>query len=78
MDFGKQNCSISLSQKPIIWFPELLFEFISGFDTVLGLSELIVNLRWSGEALACELRDRNCWQSELRFDRIVYNLHIFL
>ena len=44
-DFGKQNCNISLSQKPIIWFPELLLRFINGFDTVLGLSELIVNLR---------------------------------
>ena len=31
VDFGKQNCNISLSQKPIIWFPELLSKFISGF-----------------------------------------------
>ena len=45
MDVGKQNFNISLSQKPIIWFPELLFKFISGYNTVLGLSELIVNLR---------------------------------
>ena len=62
MDFGKQNCDISSSQKPIIWFPELLFKFISGFDMVLGLSELIVNFRGSGEALhvACEWRDQNC------------------
>ena len=71
MDFGKQNCNISLSQKPITWFPALLFKFISGFNTVLGLSKLIVNLRRSGEALARELRDRNCWQSELWFDCIV-------
>ena len=45
VDFGKRNCNISSSQKPIIWFPELLFKFISGFNTVLGLSELIVSLR---------------------------------
>ena len=42
MDFGKKNCDISLSQKPINWFLELLFKFISGFDTVLRLSELTV------------------------------------
>ena len=60
MDFGKQQCDISLSQKPKMWFPELLFKFISSFNTGKGLSKLIVNLRWSGEALACELRDRNC------------------
>ena len=51
MDFGKQNCNIS--EKPITRFTELLCKFISGFDTVLGLSELR-----SGEA--CELRDRTC------------------
>ena len=34
-----------LSQKPIKWFPELLFNLISGSNTVLGLSELLVNLR---------------------------------
>ena len=34
LDFGKQNCNISFSQKPIIWFPDLLFKFINGFDTV--------------------------------------------
>ena len=45
VDFGKQNCNISSSQKPIIWFPELLFKFIRGLYTVLGLSKLIVNLR---------------------------------
>ena len=45
MDFGKQNCCISLSQKPIIWFQELLFKFIDGFNTVSELPELIVNLR---------------------------------
>ena len=78
MDLGKQNCNISLTQKPMIWFPELLFKFISGFNKVLGLSELIVNLRRSGEALACELRNRNCWQNELWFDYINYNLHVFL
>ena len=44
-NFGKQNCNISLSQKPVIWFPELLFKFISDFDTVLRLSELTVNLK---------------------------------
>ena len=27
MDFRKQNCKISLSQKPMIWFPKLLFKF---------------------------------------------------
>ena len=45
VDFGKQNCDISLSQKPVIWFPELLVKSISGFNMVFGLSELIVNLR---------------------------------
>ena len=45
VDFGKQNCNISSSQKLRIWFPELLFKFINSFDTVSGLSELIVNLR---------------------------------
>ena len=45
VDFGKQNCNISLSQKPIIWFPELLFELIRGFNAALGHLELIVNLR---------------------------------
>ena len=29
VDFGKRNCNISLSQKPIIWFPELVFKFIT-------------------------------------------------
>ena len=53
MDFGKQNCDISFSQKRKVWFPELLFKFISSFNTGMGLSELIVNLRWPGEALAC-------------------------
>ena len=33
------------SQKPIIWFAKLLLKFISGFNIILGLSELIVNLR---------------------------------
>ena len=59
MDFEKQNCNISLSQKPTISSPELLFKFIKGCNAVLRPSELIVNLRLSGEALACELRDRN-------------------
>ena len=45
MDFGKQNCDISPSQKPIIWFLVLLFKFIRGFNAALILSELIVNLR---------------------------------
>ena len=45
MDFGKQKCNINLSQKPIIWFLELLFKFIRDFNAALGLSELIVNLR---------------------------------
>ena len=45
MDFGKQNCNISLSQKPVIWFAKLLFNFISGLNMVLRLPELIVNLR---------------------------------
>ena len=71
MDVGKQNCNINLSQKPIIWFLELLSKFTRGFNAALGLSELTVNLRWSGQALASELRDRNCWQSELWFDCIV-------
>ena len=44
MDFGKQNCNISLSQKPIIWFLEFLFKFVRGFNAALGLSELTVNL----------------------------------
>ena len=77
MDFGKQNCNVSLSQKPIRWFLELLFKFIRGFNAALGLPALIVNLRCSGEALAYELRDRNCSQSELWFDCIVENVHIF-
>ena len=55
---------VVLSQKPIIWYPELLLKFIRGFNAVLGLSKLIVNLRSSGEALAFELKDRNWWQSE--------------
>ena len=78
VDFRKQNCNISFNQKPIIWFPELLFKFINGLNTILWPSELIVNLRWSGESLACDLRERNCCQSEIWFDCIVYNLHIFL
>ena len=57
---------VSLSQKPIIWFPELLFKFFSSFNMVLELSELTVNL-------ASELSDWNYWQSELWFDCIVYN-----
>ena len=44
VDVGKQNCNISLSQKPIIWFLKLRFKFIRGFNATLGLSELIVNL----------------------------------
>ena len=40
MYFRKQNCNINLSQKPIVWFREVLFKFISGLNTVLGLSEL--------------------------------------
>ena len=71
MDFGKQN---SFNQKPIIWLQELLFKFISVFNMVLGLLELIVD---EEEKLELELTDRNCWQSELWFDCIVYNLHLY-
>ena len=45
VDIGKQNRNISFSQKPIMWFPDLLFKFIHGFNTIVGPSELIVNLR---------------------------------
>ena len=45
VDLRKQNCDISVSQKPIIWFPEVWLKFISGFNTVLGLSELLINFR---------------------------------
>ena len=39
-------CGNKRTQKPIIRFPESLFKLlISGFNTVLGLSELTVNLR---------------------------------
>ena len=72
VDFGKQKCNVSLSQKPIIWFLELLFKFIRGFNAALGLSKLIVNLGCSGKALSSQLRNRNCCQSELWFDCIKY------
>ena len=44
MDLRKQKCNINPSEKPTIWFSEPLFKLISGFNTVLGLLELIVNL----------------------------------
>ena len=62
MDFKNRNCNISLSQNLLMWFSELLFKFIRGFNAVLRLSELIVNLRSSREALACELRDQNWYK----------------
>ena len=64
-DMAHSICLIKLYQIPMRkkfrFFVSDYLKFISGFDMVLGFSELIVNLRWSG---VCELREQNCLQSE--------------
>ena len=51
MDFGKQNCDISFESEAHSMVLKLLLKFITGFNTVLGLSELIANLTDGQEKL---------------------------
>ena len=73
MDFGKKNCNISLSKRPIIWFPELLSKLIRGFNAALLLSELIVKSVQS--ALSDLKRPPECLQSQRNYRPFITQQH---